>query len=163
MAPLVDGESQPQHSVEEPNEPHENRIVILKKQPVDGEKHEEFGSSQLSDLPLKELQGQLAAAAAALSAQQNQDLQEQQQKFDEEAKIKNDLQRPQEADLFKSIEQPQKQQEPVMAEIPEEQPKQEPVEPAPIQNEHDETSEQVRHCLYCALNFMGILNLSIGI
>jgi hypothetical protein len=151
MAPMVDGEAQQpsQQSVEESNtvnEPHENRIVILKKQPVDGEKHEELGSSQLSDLPLRELQGQLAAAVGALSAQQTQDLQEQQQRFDEEAKNRNsDLQRPQEADLFKSIEQAPKQDAPQLPEIAEEPQKQEqqPVEPAPVPSEHNsDDSEQ---------------------
>lgn len=160
-APLVDNDvaisppaQQPQQPVDEPqvtDAGHENRIVILKKQPVDGEKHEEFGSSQLSDLPLKELQGQLAAAAAALNAQQQQDME--QQRFDEEAKAKNlELQRPaaQEGDLFKSIEQgevPQQQgQEPPMVEIAEEEPKQQqPVDPAPQTAEHntEDASEQV--------------------
>jgi len=157
--PMVDGESQPQQPSEESNsinEGHENRIVILKKSAVDGEKHEELGPSQLSDLPLKELQGQLAAAAAALSAQHNQDVQnrEEQQRFDDEAKQKNmELQRP-DADLFKSIEQPnpsdasqsgQQASEPTMVEIPEVETKQQPVEAAPITAEHnpEETSEQV--------------------
>jgi hypothetical protein len=143
--PIVDNEilppaQSPQQPVEEP---HENRIVILKKQP-DGEKHEEFGSSQLSDLPLKELQGQLAAAAAALTAQQQKDLQERQERFDEEVKAKLELQRPQEAELFKSIEQ-ENQPKPPMLDIAEEPQKQQPVEPAPLTNEHnqEELNEQV--------------------
>lgn len=171
---IVPPPQQPQQPVDEPQqvpeEPaHQNRIVILKKQqPLDGEKHEEFGSSQLSDLPMKELQGQLAAAAAALGAQQRQDrLQAEQQRFDEEAKNKNmDLQRPmvqsQEADLFKSLEQqsegqaPSQEppQQPPMIEIAEEEtPKQQPVEPAPLTAEHnqEETSEQVRNCAFLSL------------
>lgn len=167
--PMIDGESQPQ---QKPNgddqvDGHENRIVILKKQPVDGEKHEELGSSQLADLPMKELQGQLAAAAAALNAQHNQDVQN---RFDEEAKQKN-MERP-DSDLFKSIEQPGQammpevsevdvkqqsmmptasqepmmpeipevdiKQQPMMPEVPEVDGKQQPVEPAPITNEHNQ-------------------------
>ncbi|KAI6174591.1 hypothetical protein M3Y97_01007500 [Aphelenchoides bicaudatus] len=154
--PLVEGDSQQQPKTEEEpvTDGHENRIVILKKQPVDGEKHEDMGPSQLSDLPMKELQGQLAAAAAALSAQQNQDAQnrEETSNFDELAKQKNmEMQRPsQDSDLFKSIEQPSEpsapvaSQEPTMPEIPETEIKQQPVEPAPITTEHnaDEISEQ---------------------
>lgn len=148
--PIVDSEiSPPAQSPQQPvEEPHENRIVILKKQSLDGEKHEEIGASQLSDLPLKELQGQLAAA---LTAQQQKDLQERQERFDEEVKAKLELQRPQEADLFKSIEQTSQEnqqgppQVPSMVEIPEESQKQQPVEPAPLTNEHnqEETTEQV--------------------
>lgn len=171
---MIDGES---HSQQQPseesngiNEGHENRIVILKKPPVDGEKHEELGSSQLSDLPLKELQGQLAAA---LNAQHNQDIQnrEEQQRFDDETKRKNmELKRPSpDGDLFKSIEQPsqtevsqagQQAPEATMGEIPDAGTKQQPVEPAPITVEHnpEETNEQVRIKAIYKENHRTILN-----
>ncbi|KAI6241770.1 hypothetical protein M3Y99_00297400 [Aphelenchoides fujianensis] len=157
---VIDGEVQ-QPAEEAVGESHDNKLVILKKPPqVDGEKNEEFGAfnggSQLADLPLKELQGQLAAAAAAaLAAQHQHDLEQQQGAPQPAPSAQQSDRQPQSTDdVFKSLEQtiaeePQQQaaekneEEPAAAKgAPERQ--QQSVEPAPIAAErNDDQSEQV--------------------
>ncbi|CAD5209198.1 unnamed protein product [Bursaphelenchus okinawaensis] len=62
---VVDGE------VEKKDQHLPHVLVLPKPAPVDAQPlHEDSASSQLADLPFKELQGELAAAAAALAQQQ---------------------------------------------------------------------------------------------
>ncbi|CAD5213786.1 unnamed protein product [Bursaphelenchus xylophilus] len=83
LSTVVDGEVEKKH--EEVPEASPELIVLHKAAPVDAQPlHEDSASSQLSDLPFKELQGELAAAAAAL-AQQHEAMLEQQREEEAQA------------------------------------------------------------------------------
>ncbi|KAI6181669.1 hypothetical protein M3Y98_00853800 [Aphelenchoides besseyi] len=151
---LIDGEVQmPAEDVA--TESQDNKLVILKKPTVDGEKNEEFGAPTGRQLA--------AAAAAALAAQHRRDME--QQAPPQPAPFS---QQRNSDDVFKSLEQsvveePQqneKSEDEQHREVKPQPQQQQSVEPAPIVNErNDETSEQVD---FPAVKFPNMASDAVG-